>query len=94
MTRVPGVPDSSDVVPGMAHFAGTGPAGKTCGDCAHRGYYREVRRGKWNAEHQAYDFNSYRHLGCAMFKALTGHFGPAVAKDNAACKYFEQRPPS
>jgi hypothetical protein len=35
MTRIDGVPDNSSRKAGMAHFAGTGPAGKTCGDCGH-----------------------------------------------------------
>lgn len=33
MTRLKGVPDTDDVKPGMAYFAGTGPIGKTCGKC-------------------------------------------------------------
>jgi len=36
MTKLPGVPDRDDVVVGMAHYLGSGPIGKTCGDCAHR----------------------------------------------------------
>ena len=36
MTKLPGVPDRYDLIVGMAYFRGTGPAGKTCGDCAHR----------------------------------------------------------
>jgi hypothetical protein len=35
MTQIDGVPDNSSRKAGMAHFAGTGPAGKTCGDCGH-----------------------------------------------------------
>ena len=27
--------------PGQAHWAGTGPSGKTCGDCAHLGYWKQ-----------------------------------------------------
>ena len=36
MTKLPGVPDRADVVCGMAHYRGSGPPGKTCGDCVHR----------------------------------------------------------
>ena len=36
MTKLPGVPDRDDVIVGMAHYAGSGPLGKTCGDCANR----------------------------------------------------------
>lgn len=35
MTKIPGVPDNKTLVPGMAHFQGTGPFGKTCGACKH-----------------------------------------------------------
>jgi hypothetical protein len=65
--------------PGMAHFAGSGPEGKTCGDCAHKGYIRERHNGK-----------HYRHGGCAKFKVLTGSHGPAIEANLKACKYFEQ----
>ncbi len=41
MTRLEGVPDRDDVKPGMAHFAGTGPSGKTCGKCKH---YQKIER--------------------------------------------------
>jgi hypothetical protein len=44
MTRLPGVPDSDDVNEGMAYFANTGPFGKTCDTCAHRGYWRTKKR--------------------------------------------------
>ena len=43
MTRIPGVPDRlNDVKPGMAWYCGTGPRGKTCGDCEFRTYPRRV----------------------------------------------------
>jgi hypothetical protein len=35
LTRIEGCPDRNSVRPGMAHFAGTGPFGETCGSCAH-----------------------------------------------------------
>lgn len=67
--------------PGMAHFAGTGPEGKTCGQCAHYGFYRESKVGK-----------SYRVSGCGKYQRLTGHPGPAFHKDTSSCKYFEPKP--
>jgi hypothetical protein len=89
LTKLPGVPDSGDAVPGMAHFAGSGPYGETCGGCVHRGYYRQAKTGKWNPQTNTHDYSTYRHPGCAMFKKLTGRAGPAVSADNQACKYFE-----
>jgi len=92
MTQLPGVPDSEDAIPGMAYFAGTGPLGKTCGGCWHRGMFRTARRGFWNNQKQDFDApKSYRYAGCAMFKALTGEYGPAISADNHACKYFEAK---
>lgn len=78
LTRIPGVPDSEDVQPGMAYFPGTGPEGKTCGSCAHRGYTRESSSGK-----------AYSVAGCMKFKRMTGRYGPAVGSDWRACKYYE-----
>src|SRR5262245_9322665 len=93
LTRIPGVPDSGEVTRGMAYFPGTGPYGQTCGDCDHRGYYRETERGDWKPRLQTYVTRAYHHLGCAMFKTLTGKHGPAIGTENAACKYFQQKAP-
>lgn len=83
LTKLPGVPTNDCVIPGMANFAGSGPAGKTCGDCVFRGYYRRRET----------DFNkTYKHNGCEKFKKLTGRHGPAVSRDNPSCKYFMQKP--
>lgn len=80
LTTIEGVPDSSTAVPGMAYFADTGPATKTCGDCELRGYHRQRGNGK-----------TYHTAGCAMFKKLSGRHGPPVGRDNKACKYFEPK---
>lgn len=82
MVKEAGVPDKSDARPGLAHFAGSGPAGKACADCVSRGYYRQS---------QSSD-NTYRYQGCAKFKSMTGRSGPEVRPDNRACKYFEPKP--
>lgn len=82
MTRLPGVPDRADAIRGMAHFAGSGPEGKTCGDCRHRGYSRLTR----DEDH------SWWHRGCEMYRRLTGRFGPRISRDLAACRYFEEKP--
>jgi len=93
LTTIEGVPDSSEAVPGMAFFAGSGPYGKTCGDCVHRGYSKEAKKAHWNERLQCDIYRSYRTQACAMYKALAGHHGPAVDASNKACKYFEQKPP-
>lgn len=89
MVPVPGYPSRDDACPGMAHFAGTGPDGKTCGDCRLRGVWRDRQkysddRGRWE------DVRSYNG-SCSMFKKLTGKFGPVVQKAWRACRYFEQK---
>jgi hypothetical protein len=68
--------------PGQAHFAGSGPADKTCGDCRFRGYFRRTVTKK----HGAKSTRTYR---CAKFHALTGRHGPAISKYLRSCKYFE-----
>ena len=72
MTKIRGVPDRANLKPGMAHYDGSGPPGKTCGDCQHRGYMTEAGR----------------RYGCAVFYKLTGKSGPAVGRYWRACKYF------
>jgi hypothetical protein len=74
MTRLPGVFDKNNALPGMAYFSGSGPQGKTCGGCAFRGYQRD---GKY-------------HGGCRRYRQLAGHDGPAVKKTYPACREFQQ----
>jgi hypothetical protein len=69
--------------PGMAFFAGTGPIGKTCGDCKFKGYWRRVVKKSGEFSKAA---NS---AGCAKFHAMTRTHGPAISKYLRACKYFE-----
>lgn len=92
MTKVEGVPSKDEALAGMAYFAGTGPAGKTCGLCKHRGLTRESRKARWVEKLQQFVHKTYRTKQCAMFKKLAGHHGSAVKKDYPACKYFEQKP--
>ena len=68
--------------PGMAHFAGTGPRGKTCGHCVFWGYKRETGR-----------FNSMKPVkACQQYVNLTGKHGPAIKAALLSCKYFEEIP--
>ena len=89
MTKVPGSPDSSTACPGMAYFAGTGPSGKTCGDCQYRGMWRAGERRNRNTG--LYEDTRYRYGGCVVFHQLAGKHGPPVRADYNACKYFAQK---
>jgi hypothetical protein len=76
LTKIEGVPDRSAVRAGMAFFSGSGPAGKTCGDCKHLdGTGRKKRAGR-----------------CLMFKKLAGRRGEEIDLRYSACKYFEAKP--
>lgn len=79
MTRLEGVPDTDEALPGMAYFAGTGPYGKTCGKCIYRGYYRENKKGEMKKTNAC---EMHRKLSC-------GSHGPPVKARYPACKYFE-----
>ena len=61
---------------GMAHFAGTGPDGKYCGDCRH------LDRGKGPGKLE---------YPCSKFKALTGKIGRSVPVSAASCRHFEAK---
>jgi hypothetical protein len=67
-------------VPGMAFWAGTGPAKATCGKCANYGYYYEDSRN--DRKHRAH--------GCALYwKQMKKHGERSIPESTAACKYFE-----
>ena len=59
---------------GMAHFAGTGPRGATCGGCIHWG----------NGTGQ-----EARERGCSKFRSMTGCVSKMVPMFASACRYFE-----
>jgi hypothetical protein len=69
-------------VPGMAHFAGTGPSGATCGGCD---YFRSSKRGTRCAK--------FTEL---MRQAFPSGRAPAeggdVPRATPACRYFLARP--
>jgi len=76
--------------PGMAHFAGTGPARKTCRECEHwtgcgfgDGYY------SGNGKHGGV----IKPRSCAKYRSLMhGEVGPAVPFDALPCRHFVQNP--
>ena len=91
MTKIDNVPDSESVKPGMAFFAGTGPAGGVCGTCKFRGMSRTSLKGIWDEAAQATIYKSYRYPGCQIFKQMTGRYGPCVSRHWLACKYYQQK---
>lgn len=65
-------------VPGMAHFAATGPVGEVCNGCSYLTEF--VRHGK-------------RGNRCTKFSELMqGQVGANVPKNTPACRYFLKRP--
>jgi hypothetical protein len=65
--------------PGMAHFAGTGPAGATCGKCGFWGYKKPTSRDRMVS-----------HNGCYKYYELMKKDGPAIKASLPACKYYEE----
>ena len=64
---------------GMAHWSGTGPAGATCGKCAHYGYSYTTESGK----------DSRKLSACEKYWRMTSRHGGSLAAQQPACKYFE-----
>lgn len=88
-------PDDEPVaVPGMAHFAGTGPEGKRCSQCLHcqdvsvwgRDFTSPEKAGlKEGTPPRRIEFNA-----CAKAADLyDGHAQKGGIQHNPACKYFE-----
>jgi hypothetical protein len=91
LTQLPGVPSADDARPGMAFYAGTGPAGKTCGDCTWRGYERLSEKKKVNRRTGREEQRAFRSGGCEQYRRLSGgQHGPAVRLYWAACRYFSE----
>lgn len=70
---------------GMAHFAGSGPAGKTCRECVfwtERNYY--AKGGKYAG--------AIKPSSCERYHQLTGRQGEKVPHEAAACRHFEHHP--
>jgi hypothetical protein len=72
---------------GMAHFAGTGPAGKTCRECvfwnwSREGYYGQKKFG-----------GTLKPQRCLRYSQLSnGRQGETIPSNAQACKYFEPAP--
>jgi hypothetical protein len=82
-------------VPGMAFWAGTGPAGTVCGYCRFWGYKRTVLNRAGYPE-KTFDKRgrqlekTINSRGCKRFYELTKTHGPGIDKFSPSCKYFEQ----
>lgn len=71
--------------PGMAHFASTGPRGKTCRECvfwAHGPHDYRSKNGKYRG--------LIEPAPCRKFQQLTSAPGDKIPDDAMACKYFSQ----
>lgn len=71
MTKIEGVPGKREVKAGMAYFAGTGPAGSTCGKCAFYGN-REMDKKCTKYREMVHDWGANlkkTQSGCKYFEA-------------------------
>jgi hypothetical protein len=74
---------------GMAHWAGTGPAGTTCAACAYFGYEEPLRNGRGEI------VGSEKRDGCLKFFELMGRHGKAMPPKTPSCRhYIDQVQPS
>jgi len=107
LTRVAGVDDLiAGSMPGMAHFARTGPDGQTCRSCVHwstrfwetdqNGYQVESEKPVDSWKRDA-DTGELKPRRCKKFYRMMGHtLGPAVPAETPACMFFtlnESAPP-
>jgi hypothetical protein len=60
--------------PGMAHFAGSGPFGETCGKCAHYGTSGKAKKQPCRK----------------FTQMMNGVIGNQIPPGAQACKYFER----
>jgi hypothetical protein len=65
---------------GMAHFAGSGPAGTVCGGCVFLADLSVGRPGRVRRR---------RHPGCRKFFQMTGKHGDALPPHTPSCRYYE-----
>jgi hypothetical protein len=72
--------------PGMAHWAGTGPAGATCGKCKFWSYFETV----WRGDHTVTVKHGAR---CEKYWRMTGRHGTeTIEEKTSACRHYEARP--
>jgi hypothetical protein len=73
-------------LPGMAHFAATGPFGTSCALCAHLGYHKKVMNKSGDTVR-----TTFRRDCCGKFHELTGRHGPPIEAGTESCRYFKRR---
>lgn len=73
--------------PGQAHFAETGPSGRTCRECV---FYKHSPGDYYarNGKHRGL----IQPAPCRKFQQLTRSEGPAIPDHALSCKYFEENP--
>jgi hypothetical protein len=76
-------------VAGQAHFAGSGPAGTHCSQCAFLGYYQNKRNSAGEITQ-----SKLRKGACAKYFELTNQHGPVLDGDPPSCRHFQPRPPA
>jgi len=76
----------NSTVPGMAHWAGSGPADADCSQCKFFGYAQSMR----NAAGEIIT-SKFRKTACGKFHELTGKHGPDIRGSAKACRHFEPR---
>jgi hypothetical protein len=72
--------------PGMAHWAGTGPAGTTCEGCAHYGF-RESIRGK----HGDIVKTVLHAKSCGRYFEIMRRAGGAIGPKTPSCRHYQPR---
>src|SRR5262245_11700756 len=73
--------------PGMAHWAGTGPADTWCSTCLSFGYYKNVR----NTAGEVIS-SKFRKSACGKYHELTGKHGPDIEDNPKSCRHYKPRP--
>lgn len=77
----------ADAVPGMAHFAGTGPVGTRCDGCHYAEGGGRVEGSK--------GFGALKPITCARWRELMGERSgkkqPSFSHTNKSCKHFDRR---
>lgn len=68
--------------PGMAHFAGTGPAGETCRGCE---FWKHDRQYYSKIGHKG---GLIRPAPCTKYREMMGDWGNSIPDDAPSCKYF------
>lgn len=73
---------AAKTVPGMAHWAGSGPAGKTCRECSEcttHGYYSKGRKANGGL---------LKPVSCDKYKEMMRGAVVRFGHDREACRFF------